>query len=173
MVRTRALVVPAETVTPVTTLCRRSHRLFAVSSMRRRVNPYPVYVDVRPALNQLRFARRGRRRVCMNYQGCYESHRKYELRENFYVDSPCLNQCLTHPNLLECVVRSRTVPGQSPTREPLGPQPRRSQAAAIAVVRPSDRSRRNRRVISLRSIRRGPMFAASQVSDLIGSARRI
>jgi hypothetical protein len=105
MVRTRALVVSAETVTPVTTLCGRSHRLFAVFSMRRRVNPYSVCVDVRAVLNQLRLARRGRRRVRMDYQRCNQSHRKYDHRENFHADSPCLNQRLTHPNLLQCVVR--------------------------------------------------------------------
>jgi hypothetical protein len=96
MVGTRALVMPAEAVTPVTTLCRRAHRLFAVFSMRGRVNPYSLYVDVRAVLNQLRLARRGRRRVCMDYQRRDQSHRKYDPCQNFHADSPCLNQRLTH-----------------------------------------------------------------------------
>jgi hypothetical protein len=56
-------------------------------------------------LNQLRLARCWRRRVSMHYPWCDQSHRKYDLRENFHADSPCLNQRLTHPNLLQCVVR--------------------------------------------------------------------
>jgi len=93
MVRTCAFVMPAETVTPVTTLRRRTYRLFAVLSMRWRVNSYSVFVDVRAVLNKLRFARRARRRVRVNYQRCNQSHRKDDLRENFHVDFPCLHQC--------------------------------------------------------------------------------
>jgi hypothetical protein len=67
MMGTRALVMSAETVGQVTTLRRRTRRLFTVLSVRRRVNPYSVFVDVRAVLNKLRFARRGRRCVCMDY----------------------------------------------------------------------------------------------------------
>lgn len=67
MMGTRALVMSAETVGQVTTLRRRTRRLFTVPSARRRVNPYSVFVDVRAVLNKLRLARRGRRRVCVDY----------------------------------------------------------------------------------------------------------
>jgi hypothetical protein len=66
MMRTRALVMSTETVTQVTTLRRRARQLFTVFSVRRRVNPYS-FVDVRAVLNKLRFARRGRRCVRMDY----------------------------------------------------------------------------------------------------------
>ena len=85
MVRTRALVMPAETVTPVTTLCRRTHRLFAIFSVRGRVNPYSIFVDVRAVLNKLRFTRRGRRRVRVDCQRCKQNHRKCNPRENIHV----------------------------------------------------------------------------------------
>jgi len=93
MMRTRALVMPAETVTQVATLRRRARRLFTVPSVRRRVNPYSVFVDVRAVLNKLRIAGRGRGCVCMNCQGRNQGHRQDDLCENFHVDYPCLHQC--------------------------------------------------------------------------------
>jgi hypothetical protein len=105
MVRTRALVMLAETVAPVTTLRRCTHRLLAVFSMRRRVNSHSILVDVRAVLNKLRLTRRGRRRVCVDCQRCKQNHRKDDLCENCYVDFPCQYQCQAPLDLLLCLIR--------------------------------------------------------------------
>jgi hypothetical protein len=93
MMRTRALVMSTETVTQVTTLRRRARRLCTVFSVRRRVNPYSVFVDVRAVLNKLRFARRGRRCVRMDYYRRNQGQCQDDLCENFQVDFPCLYPC--------------------------------------------------------------------------------
>jgi hypothetical protein len=107
MVRTRTWVVLAETVTPVSTLSGRTHWLLPVFGMCRRMNPQSVFVDVGAVLNQLRLAWRWRWRwrVSMDCARCNQSQRKHDPRENFHADSPCLNQRLTRPNLLQCAIR--------------------------------------------------------------------
>ena len=70
---------------------RRALRVFTVPSVRRRVNPYSVPVGVRATSDKLRFARRGRRCVCMN--GDNQGYREDDSCESFHVDLPGLYQC--------------------------------------------------------------------------------
>ena len=97
MVRTRTSVMSAEAVAPVSTLGRRTRGLFTVLSMRWRVNPYSVFVDVGAVLNKLRFAWRGCcRRWCVSVgpKRGDQCHRKNEFRETFHSDFPCLSKKL-------------------------------------------------------------------------------
>jgi len=85
--RTRALVVSAETVAAIPALRRCTDWRFASLGMRGRVNPYSVFVDVRAVLDKLRFARGGRRRrrVCLDSNRCNQGYREEEFRQNFHV----------------------------------------------------------------------------------------
>src|ERR1700722_15335367 len=93
VVRTRTSVMFAETVTSIAALRRCTQGLFAIPSMRRRVNPYSVFVDVGTVLDKLRLAWRGGRRcVCVDPKGCSQSHTENQLHKSFHVDFPCLSR---------------------------------------------------------------------------------